>query len=118
MQDMKSVTVDNPQNRIGTGSEYHCAHEAANFLYWVTDWEPFDYFSTRLRDPARESFSMPETYHLTSTETGTALRYSLGQAHDPNGNRSEVSEQEAVGFLSAFWPPCFDAMEELIKSAD
>ena len=118
MEGMRSVTVDNPENRIGTGSGYHCAHEAADFLYWVTDWEPFDYFSTRINDPAREGISMPETYHLTSTESGTELRYTIGKAHDVDGNRSEISEQEAVAFLSGFWPPCFDAMEELIKAAN
>ena len=53
-----------------------------------------------------------------ATESGTELRYTMGQAHDADGNRSEVSEQETVGFLSDFWPPCFDAMEELIKAAD
>jgi uncharacterized protein YndB with AHSA1/START domain len=118
MVDMKSVTVERPEGRIGTGSGYHCAHEAADFLYWVTDWEPFDYFSTRINDPARDGISMPETYHLVATESGTELRYTIGRAHDDNGNRSEVSEEEAVGFLSAFWPPCFDEMERLIKKAD
>ena len=61
---------------------------------------------------------MPETYHLTATQTGSELRYTIGQAHDSDGNRSEISEQEAVAFLSGFWPPCFDAMEEMIKMAD
>ena len=61
---------------------------------------------------------MPETYHLKATESGTELRYTIGQAHDADGNRSEISEQEAVGFLSDFWPPCFDAMEELCKVDD
>jgi uncharacterized protein YndB with AHSA1/START domain len=118
MTDMKSVTVKNPEGRIGTGSGYHCAHEAADFLYWVTDWEPFDYFSTRIADPGREGITMPETYHLTATESGTELRYTIGQAHDADGNRSEISEKEAVGFLSGFWPTCFDAMEEMIKASD
>jgi uncharacterized protein YndB with AHSA1/START domain len=118
MLGMKSVTVERPEGRIGTGSGYHCAHEAADFLYWVTDWEPFDYFSTRINDPARDGISMPETYHLIATESGTELRYTIGQAHDANGNRSEVSEEEAVGFLSGFWPPCFDEMETLIKTTD
>ena len=117
MVGMRSVTVDSPANRIGTGSGYHCAHEAADFLYEVTDWEPFDYFSTRISDPAREGISMPETYHLIETNPGTALRYTIGKAHDADGNRSEISEQEAVGFLSGFWPACFDEMEKLIKAA-
>jgi uncharacterized protein YndB with AHSA1/START domain len=115
MVGINAVTVDRPEGRIGTGSGYHCAHEAADFLYWVTDWEPFDYFSTRINDPGREGISMPETYHLTATESGTNLRYTIGQAHDADGNRSEISEQEAVGFLSSFWPACFDEMEELFK---
>ncbi len=118
MTGMLSVSVERPEGRIGTGSGYHCAHEAADFRYWVTDWEPFDYFSTRMNDSQRDGVSMPETYHLTATETGTELRYTIGRAHDADGNRSEISEQESVGFLSAFWPPAFDAMEELIKAAD
>lgn len=115
MVGMRSVTVERPEGRIGTGSGYHCAHEAADFRYWVTDWEPVDYFSTRINDPARDGISMPETYHLRSTESGTELRYTIGQAHDIQGNRSEISETEAVGFLSLFWPQCFDELEMLIK---
>ena len=118
MLGMQSVTVGRPEGRIGAGSGYHCAHEAADFRYTVTDWEPFDYFSTRIGDPAREDITMPETYHLTATESGTELRYTIGRAQDADGKHSEISEQEAVGFLSDFWPPCFDAMEELIKVAD
>ena len=116
MADMKSVSVDRPEGRIGSGSNYHCAHEAADFFYWVTDWEPFDYFSTRIKDPARDGISLPETYHLTATESGTELRYTIGQAHDADGKRSKVSEEEATGFLSSFWPACFDEMEAMIKS--
>ena len=118
MVDMKAVTAERSEGRIGVGSGYHCAHEAADFLYWVTDWEPFDYFSTRINDPARDSITLPETYHLTETDSGTELRYTIGQAHDTAGNRSEVSEEEAVGFLSSFWPQCFDEMERLIVVAD
>jgi uncharacterized protein YndB with AHSA1/START domain len=118
MVNMKSVTVESPEGRLGTGSDYHCAHEAADFFYWVTDWEPFDYFSTRIKDPARADVSMPETYHFTTTESGTELRYTMGQGHDANGNRSEISEEGAVAFLSEFWPACFDKMEALIKVVD
>ncbi|MEH6814563.1 MAG: DUF2652 domain-containing protein [Motiliproteus sp.] len=115
MINMKSVTVDRPAGRIGSGSNYHCAHEAADFFYWVTDWEPFDYFSTRIKDPSRDGISLPVTYHLMATESGTELRYTIGQAHDADGKRSKVSEEEVIGFLSDFWPPCFDEMEAMIK---
>ena len=115
MVNMKSVTVDRPEGRLGSGSNYHCAHEAADFFYWVTDWEPFDYFSTRIKDPARDGISLPETYHMVATESGTELRYTIGQAQDADGKRSKVSEEEAVGFLSEFWPACFDEMDAMIK---
>jgi uncharacterized protein YndB with AHSA1/START domain len=87
MANMKAVTVENPEGRIGVGSAYHCAHEAADFFYTVTDWEPFNYFSARIGDPARPGISMPETYQLTETPSGTELRFTLGQAHDTEGNR-------------------------------
>ena len=116
MVDMRFVTAESPDGRIGTGTDYHCAHELADFRYQVTDWQPFDYFSTYIGDPAREGITMPETYHLMMTETGTELRYTIGRAYHADGNRSENSEKEAVAFLSEFWPPCFDAMEEMIKA--
>lgn len=115
MVNMKGMTVDSPANRLGVGSDYHCSHELADFRYWVTDWEPFSYFSTRIKDPARDGISLPETYHLTETETGTDLRYTLGESRDAAGNRSEVSEQEAEAFLSAFWPACFENMDAKVK---
>ena len=115
MVNMKGVTVKSPQLRLGVGSDYHCAHELADFFYWVTDWEPFNYFSTRIKDPAREGISLPETYALTETDSGTELRYTIGQAVDESGNRSQISEEEAVGFLSEFWPACFDKMDSQIK---
>jgi uncharacterized protein YndB with AHSA1/START domain len=118
MVGMKSVSVERLEGRIGEGSGYHCAHEAADFRYRVTDWEPFDYFSTRMNDPGREDISFPETYHLTPTETGTELRYTFGRAEDAGGNRSEISEQEAEGFLSDFWPAAFDEMELLVRAED
>jgi len=118
MVNMKAVTVENPQGRIGIGSDYHCAHEAADFFYTVTDWEPFEYFSTRIGDPSRESISMPETYQLIATDSGTEVRYTIGQAYDTNGKHSEISEQEAVGFLSEFWPACFDEIAAQIDATE
>ena len=115
---MTAVRVDNPQGRIGNGSAYHCAHELADFHYRVTDWEPFIYFSTRIGDPAREGVTLPETYHLTQTDTGTELRYTIGQASDAEGNRSEISEQEAVGFLKEFWKLSFDEMDAQIRASN
>ncbi len=116
MVNMKAVTVKNLENRLGPGSDYHCAHEAADFFYSVTDWEPFAYFSTRISDPGRAGITTPETYKLIENEAGTELRYTMGMASDADGNRSEISEQEAVGFLSEFWPACFDKWDDLIKA--
>lgn len=110
MDRIQTVTVNNPQGRLGNGSAYHCAHELADFFYHVTDWEPFDYFSTRIQDPARPGVSIPETYHFVANNGGTDLRYTMGQATDPQGQRSEASEQEASGFLTEFWAASFEEL--------
>jgi hypothetical protein len=55
---------------------------------------------------------------LTQTETGTDLRYTLGQAHDADGNRSKISEEEASGFLAGFWKASFDKMSAQIDAAN
>lgn len=115
MDRIQSVTVDNPLGRLGNGSAYHCAHELADFYYRVTDWEPFDYFSTRIQDPARPQISLPETYHLQQNNGGTDLRYTIGKAIDSDGNRSEISEQEASSFLAQFWAASFEEMEDQLR---
>jgi uncharacterized protein YndB with AHSA1/START domain len=117
MASMKSVSVTSSTGRIGAGSAYHCAHDLADFHYRVTDWEPFIYFSTRIDDPARPGISMPETYHLIQTKTGTELRYTMGQASDTKGKRSEASEKDAIGFLADFWATSFKEMEAQIKAS-
>ncbi len=117
MQQMVSVDVDRPAGRIGPGSGYHCAHEAADFRYRVTDWEPFDYFSTLMKDPANEGLEMRETYALTQTDTGTELRYTMGPLLDQSGQRHESPEADAIAFLSGFWPPSFDVLREMLEQA-
>jgi uncharacterized protein YndB with AHSA1/START domain len=115
MQKMLSVDVESPVGRIGPGSDYHCAHEAADFRYSVTDWEPFDYFSTLMKDPMNEGLAMHETYALTPTETGTEIRYTMGPLLDQNGQRYEAEEADAIAFLKGFWPDSFDALATMLK---
>lgn len=117
MNGISSVTADNLMGRVGNGSTYHCAHELADFVYRITDWEPFIYFSTRINDPARPGTDWPETYHLTQTDTGTQLRYTMGQATDAEGNRSKETEEEAEGFLAEFWKASFEEMDAQIEAA-
>ena len=114
MDGIKEITVDNPNGRLGEGTAYHCAHELATFIYQVTDWEPFEYFSTRIQDPARPGVSIPETYHLVQEGDVTHVRYTMGQATNPEGERSEISEQEASGFLAEFWAASFADMNDQI----
>lgn len=117
MSGINAVSVDLQQGRIETGSLYHCAHEAADFFYRITDWEPFIYFSTRIADPARPGVEIPETYHLSQTNTGTDLRYTMGRSQDSEGKRQEASEQEAIAFLGPFWQSSFDEMAAQIAAA-
>jgi uncharacterized protein YndB with AHSA1/START domain len=115
---MRSVGVDRPEGRIGPGSAYHCAHTDMDFRYWVTDWEPFDYFSTRINDPFNEGVSAQETYALTAIETGTELRYTMGPSLDAEGNHHPEAQTASVAFLAAFWPQAFDEMESLLRKAE
>lgn len=115
MTQMRSVDVERPAGRIGPGSDYHCAHEAADFRYQVTDWEPFDYFSTLMKDPVNEGLAMHETYALTPIETGTEVRYTMGPLLDKNGQRHKAEEADAIAFLKGFWPQSFDALAKMLK---
>jgi len=112
---MRAVTVDNPQGRVGNGSDYVCVHDAVEFRYRVTDWEPFSYFSTVIGDSLRPGLKCRETYQLTVTDEGTELRYAMGPLHDDKNVRHEKEEKELVEFLAGFWPVGFDAMEKLIE---
>jgi len=42
----------------------------------------------------------------------------MGKAHDADGNRSKISEEEAAGFLAGFWKASFDEMEAQIEAAN
>ena len=112
---MRAVTVDNPQGRIGNGSDFVCTHDAMEFKYRVTDWEPFSYFSTIIGDSLRPGLKCRETYQLTTTDEGTELRYAMGPLLDDNNVRHGKEEKELVEFLAGFWPVGFDAMEKLIE---
>ncbi len=91
-----STDVDRPEGRIGPGSGYHCVHEMMSFSYWVTDWQPFDYFSTLFNDPLHEGLITRETYHVESEGDGSGLRYTLGAACDAEGKRHEAEEAELI----------------------
>jgi len=115
MQKMLSVEVERPAGRIGPGSDYHCAHEAADFRYSVTEWEPFDYFCTLMKDPVNDGLAMHETYALTPTETGTEVRYTMGPLLDQKGQHFEAEEADAIAFLKGFWPDSFDTLAKILK---
>ena len=114
---MISVDVERQDGRILPGSGYHCVHDAMEFRYWVTDWEPFEYFSTRMADPMHEGVQYHETYALEQTETGTEVRYTMGKSYDADGQRQEAAEVESAEFLENFWQGSFDEMEALIRKS-
>lgn len=116
MQQMLAVDVDRPDGRIGPGSGYHCAHSDMDFYYWVTDWEPFDYFSTIINAPFNEKLKSRETYQITATDTGTSVRYTMGPLLDEDGKHYPTEEQMVIDFLAAFWPPSFNELSLLMQS--
>ena len=115
---MVAVSVDRPEGRIGVGSDYLCAHQDMDFRYRVTDWEPFDYFSTIMTDPGNDGLKFHETYQLIPTESGTEVRYTMGQECDAEGIRYETEEAASIAFLSGFWPGAFDELEKLIEASN
>ena len=115
---MISVDVERPEGRIGPGSGYHCVHDDLEFRYWVTDWEPFDYFSTLFADPMHEGLKFHETYQLEPYEGGVELRYTMGPTLDDDGVRHEDAEAESIEFLRSFWTFAFGELEKLLRDAE
>jgi hypothetical protein len=114
---MLAVTVDRPEGRIGPGSSYHCAHSDADFYYWVTDWEPFSYFSTSIQSLVDGKLFHPETYQVIPGDGETVVRYTIAGAYDEAGTRYPDAEQPAVDFLKTLWPAAFTAMDELLSES-
>jgi uncharacterized protein YndB with AHSA1/START domain len=114
---MRDVSADNPQGRVGMGTGYHCVHHEMEFKYWVTDWNPFSYFSTIITAPMNEAFKNKETYELIPTESGTEVRYTMAQLEDEAGVRHPEEEAQIVAFLQDFWPKGFDVLEVMLKEA-
>ena len=114
---MLSVDVDRPEGRIGPGSGFHCVHEEMEFRYWVTDWQPFDYFSTFFHDPMHEGLTFRETYEVIPRDGGSEIRYTMGQSLDADEVRHEDAEAESIEFLNNFWNFAFAEMEKLRAEA-
>ena len=110
-----SVDVERPGGRIGPGSNYHCVHEAMEFGYWVTDWEPFDYFSTQMNSPMNEMISFHETYQVIPLENGTEVRYTMGPALDKDGVEHPNEAAAIISFLDPFWRATFATLDTTIE---
>jgi len=76
------VKAESPAHRLGTGTSYQCVHEAMEFSYTVTDWEPLHYFSTRIGDPLRDGCWNKETYEIDPNDDGVELRYTMSVVYD------------------------------------
>jgi hypothetical protein len=110
------LAVERPQGRIGVDSGCHCAHEQMDFFYWVTDWEPLHYFSTRASDPFHEGISERETYELIPNAEGTEVRYTPGPAFDEEGDIHPGMEKQVADVLAGFWPFAFGNLVEMLKT--
>jgi uncharacterized protein YndB with AHSA1/START domain len=115
---MVSVDVDRPEGRIGPGSGYHCVHEQMEFRYWLTDWQPFDYFSTFFHDPMHEGLTFRETYQVIPCDGGAEVRYTMGPSLDADGARHEDAGAESIAFLDNFWTFAFGELEKLLAEAE
>jgi hypothetical protein len=116
---MRNVFVDNPeeQGRMGLGSKFHCVHDQMEFHYWITDWRPFDYFSTVITDSLHPGMKNPETYQVIPTADGSEVRYTMGKLVDEEGNHRPKEEAEIAEFLAGFWPVGFEELSKIIDKA-
>lgn len=111
---MLDVTAHNEADRLGAGTRYHCVHEAMEFQYTVTDWEPLRYFSTRIGDPMHPGSWNEETYEIQPVSDGFELRYTMGMVHDEDGNPKPEYVQPIVDFLDGFWDSTFAELDSIL----
>ena len=111
---MRDVSLNHEGPRMGTGSKYHCIHDDMEFHYWITDWRPFQYFSTRILDPMHPGLFNRETYEVREGEEGTEIIYRMGPLVDDAGTHHPDAQREVIAFLASFWPRGFGAMEDLV----
>lgn len=112
---LRSVTATHDGPRRGVGTGYHCVHDAMEFRYWVTDWQPFDYFSTRIQAPMNPALSQNETYRLVQDGDEVEVVYLTGPLRDADGVHHPEEEKIIVDFLeNQFWPQAFAALDVLM----
>jgi uncharacterized protein YndB with AHSA1/START domain len=114
---MRRVKLETEGPRLGLGTRFHCIHEAMEFKYWLTDWRPFQYFSTQISDSIHIGLSNAETYELREVEDGVDIIYRMGPLTDADGNRHVEEETEIAEFLAGFWPQGFAVMEKMLIEA-
>jgi hypothetical protein len=112
------VKAENPAHRLGTGTSYQCVHEAMEFSYTVTDWEPLHYFSTRIGDPLHDGCWNKETYEIVPMDDGVELRYTMSVVYDQDGNPQPDYVQPIVDFLGGFWDSGFGELDRILADRD
>jgi len=74
---MKGTTwtaLSRPAGRTGPGSSNHCAHGKGASVEQITDWRPFDYFSTEVREGP---ITIRDTVLLAEVPEGTRLSHRI-----------------------------------------
>ena len=116
--DMISVTADVPEGRLGAGSRYHCVHTEAEFYYWISDWRPFRYFSTKFADPFHPGLTYRETYELEPADDGTVLRYTMAPTVDDDGVPQDSATADNITFIKGFWEHTFPVLTNLLAQKE
>jgi uncharacterized protein YndB with AHSA1/START domain len=100
--------------RLGSGTRYHCVHEAMEFGYTVTDWEPVQYFSTRCGDPMHDGCWCLETYEFVPVEGGVEVRYTMSEVYDEEGTLQPGYAKPIADFLDGFWEETFTELDRIL----
>lgn len=112
--DMRAVGKES-DGRISPGTRFHCIHELVTFRYRITDWRPFDYFSTWFQDPFNPHLGHGETYDLIPTDNGVELFYRMGPLVDDEANHHPEEEARLIEVYQGFWPDALSALDEMIS---
>lgn len=112
--EMNSVSIE-PNGRVGQGTRYHCIHEMATFRYRVTDWRPFQYFSTAAQYPFDPHLEYAETYELIPTDDGVELFFRIGPLLDEEATRHPEEEARLIEIKQDFWPHVLPLLDEMIS---
>ena len=116
---LKDSYNDAGTGRVNAGTRFHCIHELAAMTFIITDWRPFEYFSTVFTSPMHPELGHTETYELIPTDEGCELVYRMGPLRTADGEvRPKETDELMEGLYGPFWPNAMKLLDGMIAAMD